>query len=94
MYKKKLSIDEQIEDLISKNVKFELYNVEEAKKFLERTCEKNDFSQRARASCLKLARTIADMRKSSIIELADMEEAVSFRREIAAMEIAAIEMLV
>lgn len=70
------------------------YAGDEAKKFLERTCEKNDFSQRARASCLKLARTIADMRESSLIELADMEEAVSFRREIAAMEIAAIEMLV
>ncbi len=35
MYKKKLTIDEQIEDLKSKNVKFELYNVEEAKKFLQ-----------------------------------------------------------
>lgn len=35
MLKKKLSIEEQIEDLKSKNVKFELYNVEEAKKFLQ-----------------------------------------------------------
>ncbi len=35
MYEKKLTIEEQIEDLRSKNIKFDLYNVEEAKKFLQ-----------------------------------------------------------
>lgn len=35
MEKRKLSFDEQIEDLNSKNVKFDLFGVEEAKKFLQ-----------------------------------------------------------
>ncbi len=35
MIKKKLTIEEQIEDLKAKNIKFELYNIEEAKKYLQ-----------------------------------------------------------
>ena len=35
MYKKKLSFDDQINDLKAKNVKFELYSEEEAKKYLQ-----------------------------------------------------------
>ena len=42
--------------------------------------EKNDFSARATHSCIKLARTIADMKESYNIELQDLKEAVSYRK--------------
>lgn len=42
--------------------------------------ESNDFSQRAVSSCLKLARTLADMDASEKITVAHLQEAVSFRK--------------
>ena len=42
--------------------------------------EKNNFSARATHSCIKLARTIADMQESFSIRLEDLTEAVSYRK--------------
>ena len=44
------------------------------------------FSPRAVTCCLKVARTIADMAGSSVIEEEAMEEAVAFRRNEGGME--------
>ncbi len=48
--------------------------------YLNEQIEKNDFSARATHSCIKLARTIADMKESYNIELQDLKEAVSYRK--------------
>ena len=51
----------------------------EAEKVLDDAKVKYSFSPRAVSSCLKTARTIADMENSSLIEEAHMLEAVMFR---------------
>lgn len=52
----------------------------ECSDYLNEQIEKNDFSARATHSCIKLARTIADMKESYNIELQDLKEAVSYRK--------------
>ena len=52
---------------------------EEASEFLKHETEKNDFSPRAVSSCLKVARTIADMVQCHIIEYEHIKEAVDLR---------------
>lgn len=52
---------------------------EEAKAILDKAVTRYDFSPRATASCLKIARTIADMEESPRIKEEHMKEAVSFR---------------
>ena len=53
---------------------------EEASEFLKHETEKNDFSPRAVSSCLKVARTIADMVQCHIIEYEHIKEAVDLRK--------------
>lgn len=48
--------------------------------YLNEQIEKNNFSARATHSCIKLARTIADMQESFSIRLEDLSEAVSYRK--------------
>ena len=50
------------------------------KEYLEHVSEKKDFSSRAVHSCIKLARTIADMQGSYDIKLEHLEEAVFYRK--------------
>ena len=52
----------------------------ETQSFLNSSAEKFSFSPRATASCLKLARTIADMSGSETIETEHMKEAVMLRK--------------
>lgn len=52
----------------------------EAKMFLDEKCEKYEFSPRAKAGCLKLARTIADMKEKESIDIESIKEAVSLRK--------------
>lgn len=52
----------------------------EAQKILEKESSRNDFSPRATSSCLKIARTIADMEGSEIILDNHITEAISFRK--------------
>ena len=52
----------------------------ESRIILEKAVSRHDFSPRAVASCLKVARTIADMECSSVIEGRHMEEAVKYRK--------------
>lgn len=59
----------------------------EEKKYLDSASGINDFSQRAVASCLKLARTIADMEESPKIALSHLKEAVSLRKNCGALSI-------
>ena len=47
---------------------------------LENSSNRYEFSPRAAASCLKIARTIADMEESAIITEKHAEEAVDFRK--------------
>ena len=42
--------------------------------------QKYDFSARGVHSCIKLARTIADMSESYAIRIEDLKEAVSYRK--------------
>lgn len=51
------------------------------KKYIEKECLRNDFSQRAVSGCLKLARTIADMEEREAISVQDLREAVGLRRD-------------
>ena len=53
---------------------------QETTDILNSACQRYDFSPRARASCLKTARTIADMTESPSIKPEHMEEAISFRK--------------
>lgn len=53
---------------------------QETTDILNSACQRYDFSPRARASCLKTARTIADMAESPSIKPEHMEEAISFRK--------------
>ncbi len=52
----------------------------ECKDILAKAVEKNDFSARAVHSCMKLARTIADMAGSFDIRAQDLEEAIGLRK--------------
>ena len=52
----------------------------ECKDILAKAVEKNDFSARAVHSCMKLARTIADMAGSFDIREQDLEEAIGLRK--------------
>jgi len=52
---------------------------EPAREFLEAAIEKLGLSARSYDRVLKVARTIADLRESEIIELADLAEAVQYR---------------
>lgn len=48
--------------------------------FLDSAGKNNDFSQRALSSCLKLARTIADMAGSEVIDSEHLQEAIQLRQ--------------
>ena len=48
--------------------------------FMNSQIQKYDFSARGVHSCIKLARTIADMQESYSIRLEDLQEAVSYRK--------------
>lgn len=50
------------------------------KEWLENQTNEQGFSARAVHSCMKLARTIADMRGSFEITIQDLQEAVEFRK--------------
>ena len=52
----------------------------EGHKLLENTAEKYNFSPRAISSCLKTARTIADMEGCENISVSHLKEAISFRK--------------
>jgi len=52
----------------------------DARKMLDNAVNEYGLSSRASAACLKLARTIADMDSSSVIQKPHMEEAVGYRR--------------
>lgn len=52
----------------------------ESKEYLEKQIELCDFSQRSVSGCLRLARTIADMKVEENIKLEHLQEAVSFRK--------------
>lgn len=53
-----------------------------AKAMLDRASVAVGFSQRGVASCLKIARTIADMAGESVIDDVHMKEAISYRRAV------------
>lgn len=53
---------------------------EESLLYLNQMAEKNNFSPRAINSCIKLARTIADMKEKEKIDLISIEEACLFRK--------------
>lgn len=53
---------------------------EDAEHLLQKESEANEFSPRAVASCLKVARTIADMEESPMIKVQHVKEAVGFRK--------------
>ncbi|MBQ0167265.1 MAG: YifB family Mg chelatase-like AAA ATPase [Treponema sp.] len=53
---------------------------EEGRRYLSDATERNGFSTRAVHSCIKLARTIADMAGAVSIRQSDLEEAVSLRK--------------
>ena len=52
----------------------------ECNDFMNSQIQKYDFSARGVHSCIKLARTIADMQESYSIRLEDLQEAVSYRK--------------
>ena len=52
----------------------------ECNDFMNSQIQKYDFSARGVHSCIKLARTIADMQESYSIRLEDLKEAVSYRK--------------
>ena len=53
----------------------------EAKKMLDNASVDYDFSPRAVSSCLKVARTIADMECKEIIDVSSIKEAISLRKK-------------
>ncbi len=55
--------------------------------FFDREIKKNDFSQRAISSILKLSRTISDMEESEKISLESLEEAIFLRKNRGSLEI-------
>ncbi len=82
MHKRKLSIDEQIEDLKSKNIKFEIYTVEEAKKYLyynnyyfKVKSYARDFSQ---YSCVEKNNQYINLDFAYLVELSELD--MYFRR--------------
>lgn len=54
----------------------------DAKTLLDRSAMSIGFSQRAVASCIKIARTIADMAGADAIDAAHIKEALSYRRAV------------
>ena len=52
---------------------------QDAKALLMRACEKMNLSNRAYTRILKVARTIADLAGSELIEVAHVAEAVQYR---------------
>lgn len=60
---------------------------EEAKQFLDKSVQKNDFSPRAISGCLKLGRTIADMEQKDLIDLQAITEAINYRKTQTGMDI-------
>lgn len=54
----------------------------EAKAMLDRAAMSIGFSQRAVASCIKIARTISDMAGEEVIGAAHIKEAISYRRAV------------
>ncbi len=70
-----------------KNAKLSPQNIEDfcklnedGRELLQKSVERYGFSPRAIASCLKVARTIADMEKSDDIKLVHIKEAVVLRK--------------
>ena len=59
----------------------------DAKRLLDDASEREEFSPRAVSSCMKVARTIADMQEEDIITAEAISEAVSFRKAEGAMEL-------
>lgn len=59
---------------------------EKVSALLENASEKNGFSPRAVSSCIKTARTIADMKCSKNIDEESMAEAIEFRKSSGAMD--------
>ena len=57
----------------------------EAKKILDEATETYEFSPRSVSSCIKIARTISDMKEENIIGKNSMEEAVKFKKPAGAM---------
>ena len=51
-----------------------------ASEILNNACERYGFSPRAASSCIKVARTIADMNEKEEIDSSSMEEAVTYRK--------------
>lgn len=61
----------------------------EAKKILDEATETYEFSPRSVSSCIKIARTISDMKEENIIGKNSMEEAVKFKKPAGAMNLLA-----
>lgn len=58
----------------------------EAREYLNHEAEKNELSPRGCTSCIKVCRTISDMKGNDLLDLESMKEAVSFRKNTGAME--------
>ncbi len=61
----------------------------DARKILDKAVESYDFSPRSVSSCIKIARTISDMREEHTIGKESMEEAVKFKKPAGAMNLLA-----
>ena len=61
----------------------------DAKKILDEATETYEFSPRSVSSCIKIARTISDMKEENIIGKEAMEEAVKFKKPAGAMSLLA-----
>ena len=59
---------------------------DEAREYLNHEAERNELSPRGCTSCIKVCRTISDMKGMEILDLDSMKEAVSFRKNTGAME--------
>lgn len=60
-----------------------------SKKILDEATETYEFSPRSVSSCIKIARTISDMKEENIIGKNSMEEAVKFKKPAGAMNLLA-----
>ena len=60
---------------------------DESSSFLEKIADESNFSKRAVHSCIKIARTIADMAGSYDIRLSDLQEAVEYRKNEGGVEL-------
>lgn len=61
----------------------------DAKKILDEATETYEFSPRSVSSCIKIARTISDMKEENVIGKEAMEEAVKFKKPAGAMSLLA-----